>query len=86
MQHKAFSVLEFSKTSSVIMVQQVEGTYNIYNYSEWNLRAYLIVCNLFCNCNTFSLLDIIIWNRVILFETRCIILVYLTWAVSVSVL
>ena len=34
----------------------------------------LIVCNLFCNCNTFSLLDIIIWNRVILFETRCMIL------------
>jgi len=35
------------------------------------LRTYLIVCNLFCNCNTFSLLDIIILNRVILFETRC---------------
>ena len=35
-------------------------------------ETYWIVYNLFCNCNTFSLLDIIIWNRVILFETRCI--------------
>ena len=38
----------------------------------WGLT--LIVCNLFCNCNTFSLLDIIIRNRVILFETPYIYL------------
>ena len=30
-----------------------------------------MVCDLFCNCNAFFLLDIIILNRVILFETRC---------------
>ena len=36
-----------------------------------------MVCNLFCNGNTFSLLYIIIWNRVILFETRCIYTVYM---------
>jgi hypothetical protein len=37
------------------------------------MMTYIIVCNLFCNCNTFSILDIIIWNRAILFETPCIL-------------
>ena len=62
----------------MLSVQRVEGTQSVYSYGVWNLRTDWMVCNLFCNCNTFSLLDMIIWSRVILFETPCIILLHVS--------
>ena len=55
----------------MLSAQRVEGTQSVYSYGDWNLRANWMVCNSFCNCNTFALLDISIWNRAILFETPC---------------